>query len=201
MPSQKILEQKASAVEALSEKIGRAAAGVLVKYQGITVEDDTKLRAALRGAGVEYSVIKNTMIGRACEKAGLTGMESFLDGMNALAISYDDPVAPAKILKEYAEKVETFEIRAGFLDGAVVDVATINELADIPRRKFFLQDFSDPSPVPSPDSQLPFRQLSTRTARLHPQTLLKQLPLRKHPLPSNRQIEPHGSSRRRASGH
>ncbi len=138
MPSQKILEQKASAVEALSEKIGRAAAGVLVKYQGITVEDDTKLRAALRGAGVEYSVIKNTMIGRACEKAGLTGMESFLDGMNALAISYDDPVAPAKILKEYAEKVETFEIRAGFLDGAVVDVATINELADIPPKEVLL---------------------------------------------------------------
>lgn len=65
-------------------------------------------------------------------------MESFLDGMNALAISYDDPVAPAKILKEYAEKVETFEIRAGFLDGAVVDVATINELADIPPKEVLL---------------------------------------------------------------
>ncbi|MBR4881155.1 MAG: 50S ribosomal protein L10, partial [Clostridia bacterium] len=102
MPSQKILEQKTAAVEALSEKLGRAASGVLVKYQGITVEQDTKLRAALRGAGVEYSVIKNTMIGRACEKAGLTGMDQYLEGMNALAISYDDPVAPAKILKEYA---------------------------------------------------------------------------------------------------
>lgn len=138
MPSQKILEQKTAAVEALSEKLGRAASGVLVKYQGITVEQDTKLRAALRGAGVEYAVIKNTMIGRACEKAGLTGMGEYLEGMNALAISYDDPVAPAKILKEYAEKIESFELRAGFLDGAVVGVDTVNELADIPQKEVLL---------------------------------------------------------------
>ena len=138
MPSQKILEQKTAAVEALSEKLGRAASGVLVKYQGITVEQDTKLRAALRGAGVEYSVIKNTMIGRACEKAGLTGMDQYLEGMNALAISYDDPVAPAKILKEYAEKIESFELRAGFLDGEVVGVDTVNELADIPQKEVLL---------------------------------------------------------------
>ena len=138
MPSQKILEQKAAAVDALSEKLSRAASGVLVKYQGITVEDDTKLRAALRGAGVEYAVIKNTMIGRACEKAGLSGMEQFLEGMNALAISYDDPVSPAKILKEYSEKIESFELRAGFLDGAVVDVAVVNELADIPPKEVLL---------------------------------------------------------------
>ena len=135
MPSQKILEQKSAAVESLAEKLGRASAGVLVKYQGITVEEDTKLRADLRKAGVEYSVIKNTMIGRACKIAGLDGMEEYLDGMNALAISYDDPIAPAKILKEYAEKIESFELRAGFMDGAVVDVATVNELADIPPKE------------------------------------------------------------------
>jgi len=138
MPSQKILDKKIAAVDTLSEKIGRAASGVLVKYQGITVEDDTKLRAALRKAGVEYAVIKNTMIGRACEKAGLTGMDEYLDGMNALAISYDDPVAPAKILKEYADKIESFELRAGFMDGAVVDVNVVNELASIPPKEVLL---------------------------------------------------------------
>ena len=138
MPSQKILDQKTAAVEALSEKLGRAASGVLVKYQGITVEQDTKLRAALRGAGVEYAVIKNTMIGRACEKAGLTGMDQYLEGMNALAISYDDPVAPAKILKEYADKIESFELRAGFLDGAVVGADVVNELAEIPQKEVLL---------------------------------------------------------------
>ena len=104
MPSQKVLEQKAAAVDALAEKFGRAVSGILVQYQGITVEDDTKLRAAMRAAGVEYTVIKNSLIGRACDKAGFEAMKEHLEGMNAVAISYDDPIAPAKILKEYAEK-------------------------------------------------------------------------------------------------
>ena len=125
MPSQKVLEQKAAAVDALAEKFGRAVSGILVQYQGITVEDDTKLRAAMRAAGVEYTVIKNSLIGRACDKAGFEAMKEHLEGMNAVAISYDDPIAPAKILKEYAEKIETFTLRAGFLDGAVVDEATV----------------------------------------------------------------------------
>ena len=74
MPSQKVLEQKAAAVDALAEKFGRAVSGILVQYQGITVEDDTKLRAAMRAAGVEYTVIKNSLIGRACDKAGFEAM-------------------------------------------------------------------------------------------------------------------------------
>ena len=135
MPSEKILEQKKALVESLADKMGRAASGVLVKYEGITVDSDTKMRAALRAAGVEYSVIKNTLISKACDKVGLEALKSQLEGMNALAISYDDPIAPAKILKEYADKIETFEIRGGILDGAVVDAATINELAEIPPKE------------------------------------------------------------------
>ena len=135
MPSEKILEQKKVIVEGLAEKMGRAASGVLVKYEGITVDQDTKMRKALREAGVEYTVIKNTLIGKAADKAGFEGLKSELSGMNALAISFDDPIAPAKILKEYAEKIETFEIRGGILDGAVVDAATVNELADIPPKE------------------------------------------------------------------
>ena len=138
MPSEKILEQKKAVVEALADKMSHAASGVLVKYQGITVEDDTKLRAALRAAGVEYSVIKNTLIGKACEKIGFDAMKSELEGMNAIAISAEDPIAPAKILKEYADKIETFEIRGGFLDGAVVDAKTVNELAEIPPKEVLI---------------------------------------------------------------
>lgn len=138
MPSEKILDQKKAVVEELAEKLGRAKSGVLVKYQGITVEDDTKMRAALRKAGIEYSVIKNSLIGRACDKSGLNAIDKELKGMNALAISYDDPVAPAKILKEYADKIESFEIRGGFLDGAVVDQATVIELADIPSKEVMI---------------------------------------------------------------
>ena len=138
MPSEKILEQKKAVVADLSDKMSRAASGVLVKYQGITVADDTKLRADLRKAGVEYTVIKNSLIGRAADIAGLGEIKSELDGMNALALSYDDPIAPAKILKEYADKIETFEIRGGFLDGAVVDQATVNELANIPPKEVLI---------------------------------------------------------------
>ena len=138
MPSAKVLEQKKAVVAELSEKMGRAVSGVLVKYQGITVEDDTKLRAALRKAGVEYTVIKNSLIGRAADEAGLGAIKSELEGMNALAISYDDAVAPAKILKEYADKIESFEIRGGFLEGAVVPVAVVNELAEIPSKEVLI---------------------------------------------------------------
>ncbi len=135
MPSQKILEQKQEAVKVLSEKMRKAASGVLVKYEGITVEDDTKLRAALRAAGVEYSVMKNSLTGRACDEAGYGDMKQYLNGMNAIAISEKDPIAPAKIMKEYAEKVESFEIKAGFIDGAVVDASTVLALASIPSKE------------------------------------------------------------------
>ena len=134
MPSEKILEQKKAVVADLSDKMSRAASGVLVKYQGITVADDTKLRADLRKAGVEYAVIKNSLIGRAADIAGLGEIKGELEGMNALAISYDDPIAPAKVLKEYADKIESFELRGGFVDGEVLDAAGVNELASIPSK-------------------------------------------------------------------
>lgn len=135
MPSQKILEQKQEVVRVLSEKMRNAASGVLVKYEGITVEDDTKLRAALRAAGVEYSVMKNSLTGRACEEAGYGDMKQYLTGMTAIAISEKDPVAPAKIMKEYSDKIKSFEIKAGFVDGAVVDASVVMTLATIPSKE------------------------------------------------------------------
>ncbi len=138
MPSEKILEQKKAIVEDLADKFGRAASAVLVKYEGITVEQDTAMRAALRAAGIEYTVIKNTLISKACDKAGFEGLKGELEGMNAMAISFDDPIAPAKVLKEYAEKIETFELRGGILDGKVIDKATVKELADIPPKEVLI---------------------------------------------------------------
>ena len=138
MPSNKILEAKQAAVATLAEKLKTAASGVLVQYQGITVEDDTKMRAALRAAGVEYAVIKNSITGRACDQVGYGDMKQYLEGMTALAISANDPIAPAKILKEYADKVESFEIKAGFIDGGVIDAATVNDLANIPGREVLI---------------------------------------------------------------
>ena len=135
MPSQKILEQKTALVAALAEKLKAATAGVLVKYEGISVEEDTKLRAALRAAGVEYTVVKNTLTGRACDAADLAEMKQYLGGMTAIATSEKDAVSAAKIMKESADKIDTFEIRAGFVDGKVLDKAGVEVLASIPSKE------------------------------------------------------------------
>ena len=109
MPSIKVLEAKKQVVEELAGKLKTAMSGVLVKYEGITVAEDTELRNALRKAGIEYSVMKNTLTGRACDIAGYGDMKQYLSGMTAIAISESDPIVAAKVLKEYAEKVITFE--------------------------------------------------------------------------------------------
>ena len=138
MPSKVIFEKKQAEVEVLAEKIQNSVSGVLVQYQGITVEDDTKMRAALRKAGVEYAVIKNSITGRACDKVGYTDMKPYLEGMTALAISKEDAIAPAKILKEFDDKVESFQIKAGYIDGKVVDAETVKQLASIPSKEVLL---------------------------------------------------------------
>jgi len=141
MPSKIILEQKQAVVADLVEKLKNSPAGVVVNYQGITVEDDTAMRKALREAGVKYMVMKNSLTGRACEEVGLGDMKQYLSGMTAIAIGSEDPVAPAKVIKQYADKIESFQILAGYLDGAVVDSATVNALADIPSKEVLIAKF------------------------------------------------------------
>ena len=138
MPSKNILEQKQQIVESLAAKLRDAKSGVLVKYEGITVADDTALRAALRKAGVEYTVMKNTLTGRACEIAGYGDMKQYLSGMTAIAIGTDDPIAPAKIMKTFADKLDRFEIKAGFVDGGILDKAGVEALAEIPSKEVLI---------------------------------------------------------------
>ena len=138
MPSNKVLEAKKQVVEELAGKLQTAVSGVLVKYEGITVADDTALRSALRKAGIEYSVMKNTLTGRACEMVGYGDMKQYLSGMTAIAISQDDAIAPAKIMKEYADKIPTFEIKAGFVDGGVIDQAGVEALAATPSKEVLI---------------------------------------------------------------
>ena len=135
MPSKKVLEAKQAVVAELSAKVKSAASGVIVNYQGITVDDDTKLRAELRKAGVEYKVYKNSITGRACEEAGYGDIKAHLEGMTAIALSHGDQVAPAKILKAYADKIETFALKAGFVDGQILDEAGVRALAEIPGKE------------------------------------------------------------------
>jgi len=132
LASTKILEQKQKIVSDLAEKIKNSVAGVIVDYKGITVGDDTKLRAELRKAGVEYSVVKNTLTARACDSIGYGKLKEVLEGMTALAVSQSDPVAAAKILNAYASKHENFVIKAGFVEGNILDADGVKSLAAIP---------------------------------------------------------------------
>ena len=138
MPSAKILEAKKAEVAAIAERLQGACAGVLVDYKGINVADDTALRKELREAGVEYFVAKNTIIGRAIEGTSLEEMKSVLEGTTAIALSNEDYTAAARILCKFAETNESFTVKSGFLDGKVVDVATIESLAKLPTKEVLL---------------------------------------------------------------
>lgn len=137
MPSAKILEQKQAMLADLVERIKGAESGVLVNYCGITVEEDTKLRKSLREAGVDYRVVKNTYIRKACAEVGLEGFDSVLEGMTAIALG-SDAVAPAKVLCKFAKDNEQFTVKAGFIDGRVIDVAEVEALAAIPSKETLL---------------------------------------------------------------
>ena len=139
MPSAKVLESKKARVEELTDLIKGAAAGVIVDYKGISVADDTKLRRELREAGVEYTVVKNSILRFAAKEAGLEGLTSYLSGSTAIALSNDDPVAPAKILGKFADDSKgKFSLKAGFLDGEVLDQAQVVELAKTPSKEEIL---------------------------------------------------------------
>ena len=140
MPSAKVLEQKKQVVAELAERLKNSAAGVLVDYKGINVEQDTKLRRNFREAGVKYEVVKNTLLKLAVREAGLDELEAVLDGTTAIATSADDAVAPAKIFKDFVKENSTLEIsfKSGFADGKVLSIDEINALADLPSREALL---------------------------------------------------------------
>lgn len=138
MPSAKVLEQKQAVVAELVERLNNSCAGVIVDYKGITVTDDTILRKELREAGVEYTVIKNTLLRLAIASTELNGLEQVLEGTTALATSADDYVAAARILCKFADTHKGFEIKNGYLDNEVIDVTKINGLAKLPSREVLL---------------------------------------------------------------
>lgn len=138
MPSASVLEKNKAIVAELSEKVKNATAGVIVTYQGITVEDDTALRSALRKAGVDYKVYKNTFTGMALDNAGYSDIKGGLNGMNAIATTTGDEVAPAKILKEYADKIDSFTIKAGFVDGKSMTADEVLALAAVPSKQILV---------------------------------------------------------------
>ena len=140
MPSAKILETKKAFVADLSAKLQGALAGVVVSYNGINVADDTKLRRELREAGVEYMVVKNTMLRLAVKGTALESLTDLFKGDTAIAVSADDPSAAARILCKYADadRSKRFAVKGGFCDGQVLDAAGVKELSTMPNREGLL---------------------------------------------------------------
>ena len=133
MPTHGVSPAKAAVVAEMKEKLESAQGAVLVGFTGLTVADVTKLREG----GVEYKVIKNTLTRIAADELGYDGLDSHLEGPTALAYSAEDAVAPAKILKAFIKetKTEALTVKAGLVDGQVIDAAAVNALADLPSRE------------------------------------------------------------------
>ncbi len=138
MASEKILEIKKQQVADLSARIKGSISGVIVDYKGINVADDTKLRKELREAGVEYTVVKNSILKRAADDAGLEGIDSVLEGTTAIATCDNDHIAPARILQKFADSHKEFSVKSGYLDGEVISVEKIVALAKLPSRDVLL---------------------------------------------------------------
>ena len=133
MPNAKVLSEKQAIVASLTEKLQGAAAGVLVDYKGITVSEDTALRAELRKNNVEYAVVKNTLLRFAVNNVGMNELDDLLSGTTSLAICNDDPVAPARIVNDFAKKLgDRFTIKGGFMDGKVMPLNEVMAQAEIP---------------------------------------------------------------------
>ena len=138
MPSNKVLKEKQQVVADLVEKLKGAQSGILVDYRGISVEDDTKLRAEMRAANVDYSVVKNTLLNFAVKGTDIEGISPFLEGPTAIALGSDDPIAPARILNTYIEKKKKMEIKTGFFEGKVISLDEIKRIATLPSKEVLL---------------------------------------------------------------
>ena len=133
MPNAKVLSEKQAIVAELTAKLQSAAAGVLVDYRGITVAEDTALRAELRKNNVDYAVVKNTLLRFAVNNCGMSELDGLLNGTTSLAVCNDDPVAPARVINDFAKKLnDRFEIKGGFMDGKVIPLSEVMALAEIP---------------------------------------------------------------------
>lgn len=135
-----ITKEKQQAVADLKNKLAQTKGAVLTNYRGLNVAQDTQLRAKLRDAGVEYRVVKNTMTRIAAQELGIEGLEAYLEGPTAIAISTVDPVAPAKLIADFIKenKLQMMEVKGGLLDGKVIDPNGVKALATLPPKEVLI---------------------------------------------------------------
>ena len=132
---EKAIREKEQIVEELKGKFQRAQTMVFYNYIGLTVSEVSALRNQFRKADVEYRVIKNTMLKRAADSLGLSGLDPYFNGPTAVAFSYSDPVIPAKILADFIKQMKKTQIKCGVLMGRAIDAEGVNQLATLPSRE------------------------------------------------------------------
>lgn len=138
MPNAKILAKKQSDVEVLKEKLNKSKLVILADYRGINVTDITAIRADLRKENCEYVVAKNSALKFAVKDTEIADLAQYLEGPTAVTFSYDDYVAPAKVLYNYAKENDFYQIKAGIMDGKVISAEEVIKLAKLPSREMLL---------------------------------------------------------------
>ena len=135
MPNAKVLENKKAIVDALSEKIQNSTSAGFVDYKGITVAQDTALRNQFREANVEYAVVKNTLTRFAANEAGYTEFDELLNGTTSMAYTTEDPIAPARVICEFAKKNKNvIKITGGMVEVKVLSVAELMSFGELPSK-------------------------------------------------------------------
>ena len=132
------LDQKKQIVKDLNEKFSRSKIVILTDYKGLDVAEMNDLRRKLREAEIEYKVVKNTLLIRASEETDAALIKDAFTGPSAVALSYDDPVAPAKVLTDFSKNHQKLEIKVGVMNGRVLDLSAIKVLSNLPSREVIL---------------------------------------------------------------
>lgn len=158
------IEHKKVQVDEVAEKFSNAVSAVVVDYRGLSVQESTELRKALRAEGVEFKVIKNNILRRAAEKAGFEGLADAFTGPSAIAFSEEDAVAPARILHDFAKEHPVLEFKGGFIERKVVDIDTISEVATLPNREGMLSMLLSVLQAPVRNFAYAVKQISEKNA-------------------------------------
>ncbi|KOY18149.1 50S ribosomal protein L10 [Paenibacillus xylanivorans] len=138
MANAKVIQAKQESVDVVTAKLRESATTVVVDYRGLNVAQVTELRKQLREAGIEFQVLKNSLLRRAAAAAELTELNEVLTGPSAIAFSVDDVVAPAKILNDFAKKNDALELKGAVVEGRVIGVEEVKALAELPSREGLL---------------------------------------------------------------
>ncbi|HZK23240.1 MAG TPA: 50S ribosomal protein L10 [Atopostipes sp.] len=162
MSREQRIQAKQDQVDLLSEKMKNAASFIVVNYRGLNVAEATDLRKQLRDSDVEMHVVKNTIIRRAAEAAGVEGLEDVFVGPTAIAFSEEEVVAPAKIMVEFAEEAPALEVKGGYMEGEVVSIETIEAVAKLPSRDGLLSMLLSVLQAPIRNTALAFKAVAEK---------------------------------------